>query len=525
MKNVLLAMILFTCQLILAQYNYPITKEKAVVDDYFGVKITDNYRWMEDLKSPEVQDWFKKQSDYSHQVIDKIPHRDELFNRMKEVQNLGGDYFDIIEERKNIYFYTKAKKDENLTKLYSRDLSTEMEILIFDPEFLGKGTQIMNFTVDSKAEKIAILFSKAGGEICNLRILDLKTKKLLDDSIGPIWSEFPFEFTQDDKSIIYTKMSTSDPDSDMLLKDMKALIHEIGTDSKADKILASREEYPELNALTEQFPDIYFTDDYKYIVLRLSSVKAETPIFVAPYSDLKNKKIKWKQIVKASDDITSIHISGDQLFLLTHKNAPNYKIILTSLSNSNFDNAKIIVPEVKDAVIMSIHSSKNYLFYSLGNGITREKYQINLNTLAKKKIDLPTGINTTQPLNKRANDNIYCKNVNWLTPRTTYDYNHKKGVPVKSKYLNPASNYPDYGKLYSVKEIEVKSYDGVTVPLSIIYHKNMKMDSSHPAYITGYGGYGSSYEPRFINRLCVLLEQGVVIAVAHVRGGGEKGEE
>jgi len=525
MKTVLLTMILFTSQLILAQYNYPITQEKAVVDDYFGVKITDDYRWMEDLKSPEVQDWFKKQSDYSHQVIDKIPHRNELFNRMKEVKNMGGDHFDIIEQRKNIYFYTKAKKNENLPKLYSRDLSSENEILIFDPEFLGKGTQIMNFTVDSKAEKIAILFSKAGGEICNLRILDLIAKKLLDDSIGPIWSEFPFEFTQDDKSIIYTKMSTSDPDSDMLLKDMKALIHEIGTDSKSDKKLASREEYPELNALTEQFPDIYFTDDYKYIVLRLSSVKAETPIFVAPYSELKNKKIKWKQIVKASDDITSIHISGDQLFLLTHKNAPNYKIILTSLSNPTFDSAKIIVPEAKEAVIMSIHSSKNYLFYSLGNGITRDKYQINLHTLAKKKIDFPTGINTTQPLNKRANDNIYCKNVNWLTPRTTYEYNPEKGGPVKSKYLDSASNYPDYGKLYSVKEIEVKSYDGVMVPISIIYPKNMKMDGSHPAYITGYGGYGSSYEPRFINRLSVLLEQGVVIAVAHVRGGGEKGEE
>lgn len=525
MKNIFLAIILFTAQLVLAQYKYPATKENPVTDDYFGTKITDNYRWMEDLKSPEVQDWFRKQSDYSHQIIDKIPNRDELFKRMKEVQNMGGDSFEIIEQRKNIYFYTKTKKNENLSKLYMRELSAGKEIMIFDPEILGKGTQIMNFTIDSKAERIAILFSKSGGEICYLRILDLKTKKLLNDNIGPIWSEFPFEFTQDDKSIIYTKMSTSDPDSDMLLKDMMASIHEIGIDSKSDKVLASREEYPELNALTEQFPDIYFTDDYKYIVLRLSSVKAENPIFIAPYTELKNKKIKWKQIIKASDDITSIHIAGDQLFVLTHKNAPNYKIILTSLSNPDFNNAKLIVPEIKDAVIISIHSSRNYLYYSLGNGITREKYQIHLKTLIKKKIELPEGINTSLPLDKRANDNLYCNNVNWLTPRTTYEYNPEKVAPIKSKYLNPESNYPDYEKLYSVKEIEVKSHDGVMVPLSIIYPKNLKMDGSHAAYITGYGGYGSSYEPRFIGRLSALLEQGVVIAVAHVRGGGEKGEE
>lgn len=525
MKNILFAITLLLSQNFYTQYSYPETPEKAVDDDYFGTKITDNYRWMEDLKSPEVQSWFKKQSDYSHAVIDKIPHREELFNRMKEVQKMSGDSFETIQQRQNVYFYTKTKKNENLSKLYSRDLSTGKETLVFDPETLGKNTQITNFNVDSKAKKIAILLSKSGGEICTLRILDLTTKKLLSDEIGPIWSEFAFEFTHDDKGIIYTKMSTADPDSNMLLKDMKAMLHEIGTDAKTDKILASREDYPELNALTEQFTSIYFTDDYKYIVLRLSSVKFESPIFIAPYSELKNKKIKWKQIVKPSDDITDVFISGDKLFLLTHKNAPNYKITLTSLSKPNFEKAKVVVPESKDAVIIAIHNSKNYLYYSLGNGITRDKYQVNINNLTTKKIQFPAGVNSSLSLNPRENDNIYCDNMNWLTPLTIYEYNPQKGIVEKSKYLNSEGSYPDYEKLYAVKEIEVKSHDGVMVPLSIIYPRNIKMDGSTPAYITGYGGYGISYEPRFSTRLSVLLEQGVVLAVAHVRGGGEKGED
>lgn len=525
MKNIFLLASLLLSQIISAQYNYPQTPEKAVVDDYFGTKIIDNYRWMEDLKSPEVQLWFKNQSDYSHDVISKIPHRENLFKRMKEVQKMSGDSFELIQQRQNLYFYTKTKKSENLSKLYSRDLSTGKETLIFDPETLGKDTQITNFTVDSKGKKIAILFSKSGGEICNLRILDLTTKKLLSDEIGPIWSEFTFDFTQDDKAIMYTKMSTADPDSNMLLKDMKAMLHEIGSEVKNDKILASREEYPELNALTEQFASVYFTDDYKYIVLRLSSVKSESPIFIAPYSELKNKKIKWKQIVKPSDDITDVFISGDKLFLLTHKDAPNYKITLTSLLKPNFNNAKTIVPESKDAVIINIHNSKNYLYYSLGNGIVRDKYQVNINTLARKKIDFPSGVNSSLSLNPRENDNIYCNNFNWLNPLTTYEYNLEKGKIIKSKYFNSEANYPDYNKLYTVKEVEVKSHDGVMVPLSIMYPKNIKMNGETPAYITGYGGYGISYEPRFSTRLSVLMEQGVIIAVAHVRGGGEKGEE
>ncbi|MCA6068533.1 prolyl oligopeptidase family serine peptidase [Chryseobacterium sp. RG1] len=525
MKNILLTAGLFLSQIISAQYNYPVTPEKAVVDDYFGIKITDQYRWLEDLKNPEVEKWFKSQSDFSHSIINKIPHREDLYKRMKEVQEMNGDSFDAIFQRQNTYFYTKTKKNENLSKLYSRDLSSGKETLIFDPETLGKDTQITNFAIDSKAKKIAILFSKSGGEICHLRILDLTTHQLLKDEIGPIWSEFGFEFTQDDKGILYTKMSTSDPNSNMLLKDMKAMLHIIGTDTKTDKILASREEYPELNALTEQFTSVYFTDDYKYIVLRLSSVKSESPIFVAPYSELKNKKVKWRQIIKPSDDITDVFISGDKLFLLTHKDTPNYKITLTSLSKPDLNNAKVVVPESKDKVIISIHNSKNYLYYSLGDGIVRDKYQVNINTLVGKKVDFPTGVNSSLSLNQRENDNIFCNNVNWLTPLTTYEYNPEKGDIVKSKYLNSETNYPDYNALYTVKEVEVKSHDGVMVPLSIIYPKNMKMDGNNPAYITGYGGYGFSYEPRFSARLSVLLEQGVILAVAHVRGGGEKGEK
>lgn len=523
MKNIFLTGCLFLSQISYAQYNYPKTPEIPVTDDYFGTKITDNYQWLENLKSPEVQTWFKAESDYSHIIIDKIPNRETLYNRMKQVQEMGGDSYSYAKQRGNLYFYIKTKKNEKLSKLYTRDISTGKETLIFDPETYKKNAQITNFSIDSKGNKVALLFSQSGGEICELKILNLQTKKILDDTLTPIWSEFNFEFTPDDQSIIYTKMSTGDPNSNMLLKEMKAMLHKIGTHSDQDIVLASREANPEINMLTEQFPMVEFSEDYQYILLDIGSTKSESPLFYAPYSALKDKKITWKQFVKTSDDITQTFIKGDQLFFLSHKNAPNYKIGLTSLSNPDFDNAKIIVPE-GSAVIRSIHNSKNYLFYALNNGITQEKYQIDLKTLAIKKVPLPDGVNSSASLNSRENDHLQCNNSNWLTPNTFYEYTPQDGKVVKSKYFNGDSKYPDYYVSYEVKEVEVKSHDGVMVPLSIIYPKNMKMDGSTPAYITGYGGYGISSTPRFSNRLSVLLEQGVVVAIAHVRGGGEKGE-
>ena len=513
---------LLFCQLLAAQYNYPKTPEIPVTDDYFGTKITDNYRWLEDLKSPEVQSWFKAQSDFSHQIIDKIPNREFLFNRMKQIQEMAGDSYGTPIQRGKFYFYKKTKKDGKLAKLYSRNIDTGVETLVFDPETYKKDAQISNFNIDMKGEKLALLFSKSGGEICELRILDLNTKKMLNDVLSPIWSEFAFEFTPDSKAITYTKMSTADPNSENLLKEMKAMLHVIGTDTGQDVVIASREEYPELNILTEQFPEVTFTNDYKYIQLRIGSVKVESPAFYAPYSSIKDKKIKWTQIVKASDDIVQFHIYNDKLFFLTHKNTPNYKIGVTSLANPDFAKAKTVIPESKD-FITSIHTSKNYLIYSLSDGVNQDKYQINLQTLATKKIPLPSGVNTSSSLNVYENDNIICDNAGWLTPTAVYNYSPETGTVSKNKYFN-INDYPDYKKLYEIKEIEVKSHDGTMVPLSIIYPKNMKMDGNTPAYISGYGGYGISYDARFIKRLAALLEQGVVIAIAHVRGGGEKGE-
>ncbi|AZB19901.1 S9 family peptidase [Chryseobacterium indologenes] len=524
MKNVFLTSCFLLSQITFAQYNYPNTPEKSVTDDYFGTKITDNYQWLEDLKSPEVKNWFKAQSDYSHSVIDKISNRDVLYKGMKQIQEMGGDTFSYAKQRGNFYFYTKTKKNEKLSKLYVRDMTTGKESLLFDPETYKKNTQITNFSIDTKGNQIALLFSKSGGEICELKILDVKTGKLLDDVLSPLWSEFGFEFTSDGNSIIYTQMSTGDPNSNMLLKDMKAKLHHIGTSTDKDIVLASKGDNPELNMLIEQFPMIEFSDDFNYILLNLGSTKSESPQFYAPYSALKDKKITWKQIVKASDDIVQTFITGDQLFFLTHKNAPNYKIGVTSLSNPDFAHAKILVPESNTTSITSIQTSKNYLIYSVSNGITQEKYQMDMKTFAIKKIPLPEGVNNSAPLNARENDDLQCYNFNWLSPRTAYEYSPANGKVVKSKYFNGDNNYPDYTQLYEVKEVEVKSHDGTMVPLSIIYPKNMKMDGTAPAYITGYGGYGISSVPRFSNKLVVLLEQGVVTAIAHVRGGGEKGE-
>jgi prolyl oligopeptidase len=506
-----------------AQYNYPVTPEHPVVDNYFGTKITDNYRWLEDIKKPEVQDWFKEQSDYSSTIINKITGRDELFNRMKQIQEIYGDFYSNIIQRGNTYFYTKQKKDEKLSKLYSRTTTDGTESLLFDPETIKNGTQIIKFTASDDGAKIAVSLSQGGAEICEIRILDIREKKFMPEVISPVWSEFNFEFTADGAALLYTKISSNDPSSDELLKNTKAIIHYLGTNPKDDKIIVSLEKYPELNILPRQFVKVYFSGDYNYIFLQLSSTKKEKLIYYAPSPELKQGKISWKPLIKFDDEITGYCTIGNKLYFLTHKNAPNYKIGVITIGNIDFANAKIIVPESNN-VIQSIEQSKNYLFYSLSDGISQEKFQVDPKSFSTKKLPLPNGVNDSYAFNIHENDKLLVTNKGWLTPSSIYEYDAQTGLVSKSKWFDPGSKFPDFEKQYEIKEMEIPSYDGTMVPLSIICPKNIKLDGNTPCYITGYGAYSISIQPRFVDATVALLEQGVIVAFAHVRGGGEKGE-
>ncbi|TDW48545.1 oligopeptidase B [Flavobacterium sp. 270] len=525
-KKTTFAFLLFVIsQISNAQYNYPATPERPVVDDYFGTKITDSYRWLEDMNSSEVQKWFKDESDFTNSIIKKIPGRDALFNRMKVIQALGGDKYNSIKQFGENYYYTKNKKEERIEKLYFRKGLKGNEVLLLDPNTLKNGSTITDFTVSPDGKKLALTIAKDGAEVCDVHIMDLESKTFLKDILNPVWSEFNFEFTPDSKAIIYTKMSTSDNTSDEFLKNMKSLLHIIGTDPETDKILASKTNNPDLNLLTEQFPDASFSSDYSYIILDIGSTKNEKLAFYAPISELKNEKINWMPLIKYEDEIISYDFTGDKIFFLTHKNAPNYKIGYTIIKNPNFDNASIVVPE-SEKVLRRLRKSKNFIYYCLSDGINQDNYQINTKTLETKLITMPKGVNGGYALNPRGNDNMRLSNNSWITPSIAYDYNGLTGKLKLSEEFTSNSSYPDFTQKYNVKEIEVKSHDGVMIPLSIIFPKDIKLDGSNPCFITGYGAYGISRTPNFIGAsLMTLLEQNTIVAITHIRGGGEKGSQ
>lgn len=505
-----------------AQYNYPSTPVKAVIDNYNGVNITDNYRWLEDIKNPEVTDWFKKQADFSKNYIEKIPGRDQLFNDMKYLDELKSEEFYNAKKSGDNYFYTKILRGEKVAKLYMRDAAGK-ETLIFDPEkyVAGKTYEIQDFSPNKDGSILAMGLAESGAEIGESRFIDIKTQKLFPDVLAPVWGGIS-AWTPDQKSVLYIKLQNKDNTSNDMLRDMRSMQHTLGTESGNDIEIASRLKNPSLPIKPENWIATYFTDDYKLMFLAIGSVKNEQLVYYASASEFGSPVINWKPFIEYNDEITNYEVVGNKVFFLTHKNAPNFKIEVTDLNKPDFKNAKTVVPEGKN-LISRMTATKNYLVYGVANGMNTEIYKVDGNNLQISKMPLPQGSNAVLPLNSREGDEAVAVNYGWLNPYVFYDLSLKDNTVAVSKIFNSKTVYPNQGE-FVVKEIEIKSHDGTMVPLSIIYPKNVKMDGSNSLYLDGYGSYGVSIFPYFSETTYALLRQNVIVAIAHVRGGGEKGE-
>ena len=508
-----------TCQ---AQYNYPVTKQIPVTDTYFGKTVTDNYRWLENMNDPEVQAWFKAQHDYTNSLLDKIPGRDSLFNEFKKLDALATAEISGITRKANRYFYKKTLPGEKVGKLYYRDGKNGKEILLHDPGSNGSGKPYsINYFVPSEdGKKLAFGISEGGAEVATIHIINVDTKTLYPETIFPSWDGVS-GWSPDNKGFIYTLQATGDNKSMNLLKNTRSMYHVVGTDVKNDKEIFSLRKYPQLGIVPEDLCHVFYSEDFKYIIGVLGGVNNDMNCFYAPATELLKPVIAWKRLVKKEDHVTNFEMNGDDIYMLTYEGAPKYKIIKSNLKNFSISKTIAVVPEEKNT-ITSISRTKDYMLITYSDGINSTAKQYNLHNGKITSISLPfSGAAVLQPYDIKTDDALVSI-TSWKQPETLFDYD-AADQKINESAFNIKTKYPGVDDMV-VEEVEAPSHDGTMVPLSIIYNKNLKKDGTANCILTGYGAYGFSITPFFRPSRLALLDKGVVVAVAHVRGGGEKGE-
>lgn len=507
-----------------AQYAYPVTRAVDSSDTYFGATISDPYRWLEEVKNKEVQDWFKKQADYTSQVLSTLPERAKIAEELRAIDRIITTKYGNLSKRSNTYFYIKRLPGEKVAKYYLREGDTGKEILLFDPETYISG-KLVDFQVDVSDDGSRILFnlSEQGSELGDIRIMDVKTRQFLPDVIAHASGAFK---DGSHSEIIYGQAKSYDTHDPEIWLNTPCKIHVTGTNPDKDRIIVSRAQNPELGLLPSEFPNLTDFKNSPYIFVSKASVENYQEIFYAPRSEFYKSKINWKPLCTKADEVWSFYVNGKDLFFLTTKGNSLFSLKKTSLEAPDLAGAKDVIAGDSDWKLASVAQARDFLIVQkTKNGLINELVLYHLKTGRLSKLETPlTGNLEAYSVSPDLNE-IALINLGWNIPLNVYRYNLESKVFDKGPF-HMQTPFPNLNNIV-FEELEVPSHDGTMVPLSIVYDKTQqKKDGSNICFMQGYGAYGMTpYTPYFSSRTLPLLNRGVVLAFAHVRGGGEKGRD
>ncbi|GAB4326436.1 MAG: prolyl oligopeptidase family serine peptidase [Candidatus Zixiibacteriota bacterium] len=511
----------------------PVAPVRTVTDQHWGVTVADPYRYMENLSDPEVQAWFKGQAEYTESVLSRIPGREAMRQRLEELDAaIPYKVWGVQRMPDGQLFYNKQAADENLHKLYRRESLTGDEHLLIDPsriEIPGGGHVSLYFSVASPSGKMLIYgLAASGSEDVTLHVYDVTTGKTLPDSITRLEPYYtPPQWLPNESGFFYTRLrqlAPEDPPTEGY-KLSKTYLHRLGTDVDDDPVVFAKDLWPGIEMTDEDFPSLVLTPGSDFVIGKIKHGDAnQLTLYSARLDDLLNASdVTWQLICDVPDSVVDFAVHTDQIYLITSLDAPRFRLVSTSLSSPDFAAATEIIP-ASPTVLRSVSAAADALYLGALNAGMDQVVRVDYETLKPRRLTLPDDAPAGRIVSVSPDvPGVYIGTYSWIRRGQTYAYDPDTDSFTNTN-LNPPSEFDNVPGLESV-EVLVPSHDGVEVPLSIIYNTDIVRDGSNPTLLSGYGSYGISLRPSFDPANLAWLERGGVLAIAHVRGGGEYGQE
>jgi len=507
----------------------PTAPVKPVTDQYFGRKVVDPYRYLENLKDPEVEAWFKGQNDYTRAVLAGIPGRQELLARIKTLdESAPARVFDVRRLPGERYFYQKRLASDDVPKLYTRVGLNGPETLLIDPAKLpapkGSHYSINYYGPSFDGHYVAYGISLSGSEDATLHVMETATARDTGDVIDRAQFGSP-GWMPDGKSFCYNrlqKLGGNAAPTDRYLKS-RGYLHVLGADPDSDRPVFGLDLSEKVQLAAADIPFVGTVPGLQYAFgVVAHGVQNEATVYIAPIDSMSKPAIPWRKICDVDDDVTSFDARGDDLFLLTHKGASRFKVTHISLSSPDVARADIVLPS-GEAVVRSVAAAQDALYVQVLDGGIGRLIRIPYRSGKPEQVPLPfDGAVFVEASDQRVSG-VLLDMTSWTKANKIYAYDPATRN-LSDTRLQPVGPFDDPGDIESV-EVKAPSYDGTLVPLSILYKRGLKLDGSNPTLLDGYGAYGISMDPGFDPKWLAWIERGGVRAVAHVRGGGEYGED
>ncbi|PCH75634.1 MAG: prolyl oligopeptidase [Flavobacteriaceae bacterium] len=507
--------------------EYPRINKKEVQESFFGKKITDSYRNIENMEDPTIIEWFKNETKLSDSIINLINGKQYFLEKLtNDIEKNSYKISKLKITKNNTYFYLKKTKGDEYSKLYYRNGFSGKETLLFDPTSYKFTINYLQPSWD--ASKVAIGISKNDQEFSIFRIVELESKKLLEDQIP---NGYPngfggIEWLPDNSGFIYTYVPIIDPKKKNYMFNAKSIIYKIGTSIKETVTIFSKKNNPTINFKEESIPIIYLSDDTSKIILgiNITGTSRYRDTYFTRTTNLEATSVNWNFYYGKEEKIAAFSLSNSFFYYRTAKNASTFKICKTPLLKPDFKNPILVVDQDSTAIISDFTVTNQGVFYVKSkNGVEATLYHLNEETGERSEIKLPkaSGYINVKSKGYQFND-LWIETKGWTSKKERYKYNIEKSI-FEEENLNPIKENPILEDVI-VEEIEIPSHDGIMVPLSIIYKKGIKKDKSNRLLINAYGSYKWSNAPYMYPYLVHWVNKGGIYAIAHVRGGGEKGD-
>jgi len=499
-----------------AKLTYPESKRVDQFDDYFGTKVPDPYRWLEDENSAATKSWVDAQNVVTFAYLDKIPYREKLKARLTELSNYPR--ISAPFRRGDTYFFTKNDGLQNQSVYYIQTGVNGTPQVFLDPnKFSTDGTSTLSaFSLSTNGQYLAYGTSTGGSDWVTIRVMEVGSRKLLADELS--WLKVSGVSWQGD-GFYYSRYPQPEKGRELTTKNefQAVYFHKVGTPQSADLLIYEDKEHP------QRFQNVNTTEDERFAILSISERgkgKKGNAIF---YKDLSKGEKNFSPIVAEIGDISYNIIDnvGDKFLMRTDKNAPNGQVVLVDPKNPDEKNWTEVLPE-RTEPLQSVGTAGGKLFASWRKDVATSAYVFSLAGKLENEIKLP-GLGTAGGFGGLSDDKyVFYTFTSFNFPSTIYKYD----IATKHSTVFRTVDIPSFKpEQYETKQVFFNSKDGTRVPMFLVYKKGIKLDGNNPTLLYGYGGFNIVTAPNFSATRLALLEQGVIYASCNMRGGGEYGEK
>ena len=494
----------------------PQTPKKPVTDEYQGVQVVDDYRWLEPSADAEVRKWSDQENVRARAYLDRLASRAALVERLNQLNSSSAIRFSSLISRGGVLFALKTqppKRQAYLVALASPD-DPDSARTVVDPNLLDpSGSTTIDFYEPSLDGKlVAVSLSKGGTEDGSVSVFEVATGNQRSDLVPRVngaTAGGSVAWNRDGSGFWYTRYPRAGerPPADLDFF-QQVYFHRLGTATVQDEY-ATGKQFPRIAEV-----ELRSSDDGRYVLARVANGDGGEFLHFMLLADG-----QWHQITRFADHTSQESFGPDgTLYLLSRKDAPMGKLLALAPPAFSVANAKTILTATRSSIDGFVQAGSHLYVRFMAGGPTK-LFDVEAGK-PDKPIDIPQ-VSSAGQLVALGGNQLLFENESYVEPSAWYRYDPANGQVKKTAMFQTAP--ADFSDIEVVRQTAI-SKDGTHVPMTILRRKGTKLDGKNPTLLTAYGGYGISQRPNFSVRRRLWLDHGGVWVVANLRGGGEFGE-